>query len=116
MPLRILSRTADWSLEGLVNSDKNRVRALELAAALNAFANDAGADVEDDAWLVLLSVMRDSAAQIRRAATAVGTLPAAAAQGNPAGAAVKGVGPRQEDFNNQFQGSGRFPGRSGRRQ
>jgi hypothetical protein len=96
--------------------EKNRVRALELAAALHAFANEAAASSDDDASQLLLAVVRDSAAQIRRAATAVGTRPAAAAQGLPAPAADKGVGPRQEEFNNQFEGSGRFSDRSGRRQ
>jgi hypothetical protein len=54
-----------------MSSDKNRVRALELAEALTAFANETVASSDDDAWLLLVGVMRDSAAQIRRAATAV---------------------------------------------
>jgi len=100
-----------------MSSDRNRARALALAAALNAFANETATSSDDDAWQLLLGVVRDSASQIRRAASAVGTRPAAAAQGHPSPAADKGVGPTQEEFNNnQFEGSGRSPDSSGRRQ
>jgi hypothetical protein len=58
-----------------MSSDKNRVRALELVEALTAFANETVASSDDDAWLLLVGVVRDSAAQIRRAATAVGSRP-----------------------------------------
>jgi len=46
-----------------------------VAQALNAFANETATDVDGDAWLLLVSVMRDSASQIRRAATAVESRP-----------------------------------------
>jgi hypothetical protein len=58
-----------------MSPDRNRVRTLELAEALTAFANETVASSDDDAWLLLVGVVRDSAAQIRRAATAVGSRP-----------------------------------------
>jgi hypothetical protein len=62
--------------------DENRARAFELAEALAAFANQTLVSNDDNASLLLVGVVRDAAAQIRRAAAAGESRPTTAAQGH----------------------------------